>query len=71
MLEPADSQEAKDFTRRAFALSEEYDTPILLRMCTRIAHARSMVEQGEMEQVALKPFQKDPMKYVKMCIRDR
>lgn len=66
MLEPADSQEAKDFTRRAFALSEEYDTPILLRMCTRISHARSLVEQGEVEQVALKPFQKDPMKYVMM-----
>ena len=64
MLEPADSQEAKDFTRRAFALSEEYDTPILLRMCTRIAHARSMVEQGEVEQVALKPC----LLYTSRCV---
>ncbi len=46
LLEPSDSQEALDFTRRAFALSEEYDTPVLLRVTTRIAHGKSPVAVG-------------------------
>ena len=40
MLEPADSQEARDFTLRAFALSEEFDTPVMLRSVTRLSHAK-------------------------------
>jgi indolepyruvate ferredoxin oxidoreductase alpha subunit len=47
MLEPADSQECKDFTRLAFELSEQYDTPVMLRSCTRISHGKSVVELGE------------------------
>lgn len=47
MLEPADSQECKDFTRLAFELSEEYDTPVLLRTTTRISHSKSIVTLGE------------------------
>lgn len=46
-LEPADSQEAKDFTRLAFALSEEFDTPVLLRSVMRVSHCKSVVELGE------------------------
>ena len=42
MLEPSDSQEALDFTKEAFRLSEEYHTPILLRMCTRISHSQRL-----------------------------
>ena len=44
MLEPADSQECKDFTRLAFELSEKFDTPVMLRSCTRISHGKSIVE---------------------------
>jgi len=47
MLEPADSQECKEFTRLAFELSEKYDTPVMLRTCTRISHSKSVVELGE------------------------
>jgi indolepyruvate ferredoxin oxidoreductase alpha subunit len=47
MLEPSDSQECKDFTRLAFELSELYDTPVLLRSCTRISHGKSIVDLGE------------------------
>ncbi len=47
MLEPADSQECKDFTRLAFNLSEEFDTPVLLRTTTRISHSKSIVELAE------------------------
>lgn len=47
MLEPADSQECKDFTRLAFELSEQFDTPVMLRSCTRISHGKSIVELAE------------------------
>ncbi|MBC7765779.1 MAG: indolepyruvate ferredoxin oxidoreductase subunit alpha, partial [Hyphomonadaceae bacterium] len=66
MLEPADSQEAKDFTKLAFQLSEQFDTPVFIRISTRIAHSQTMVEMGEREEYALKPYQKNPLKYVMM-----
>ena len=44
MLEPADSQECKEFAKLGYALSEEFDTPVLLRLTTRVSHARSVVE---------------------------
>jgi indolepyruvate ferredoxin oxidoreductase alpha subunit len=47
MLEPSDSQEAKDFTKRAFEISEEFDTPVMLRTVTRISHSKGPVELGE------------------------
>ena len=47
MLEPADSVEAKEFVKMAFEISESFDTPVLLRMCTRIAHSQSIVEFSE------------------------
>ena len=62
MLEPSDSQEALDFAKRAFALSEEYHTPILLRMCTRISHSQSIVERGERHEVPKKEYHKDPQR---------
>ena len=64
MLEPADSQECKDFTKLAFALSEQYDTPVIIRVTTRIAHARSLVEVAPRENVAVKPYEKNMAKYV-------
>ena len=66
MLEPADSQEAYTFAKEAFALSEKYDTPVLLRMCTRIAHSQSIVEMAEAIPPVLKDYEKNPAKYIMM-----
>ena len=66
MLEPADSNEAYAFAKAAFALSEKYDTPVLLRMCTRIAHSQSVVELGEAEPAVLRDYEKNPAKYIMM-----
>lgn len=66
MLEPSDSQEAKDFTMLAFELSEKYDTPVMLRLTTRIAHSRGLVEVGERKDIALKEYSKNIAKYVMM-----
>ncbi len=64
MLEPADSEEAKEYTRIAFDLSEKYDTPVLLRMCTRIAHSQSGVELKDPDSVEIKKYIKKPEKYI-------
>ena len=64
MLEPAYSEEARAFAKRAFQLSEEYDTPVFLKLCTRIAHSQSIVELGEREEVPAKPYEKNIAKYV-------
>ena len=66
MLEPADSAEAYAFAKAAFELSEQFDTPVLLRMCTRIAHSQSVVETQERVQPVLKDYVKDPAKYIMM-----
>ena len=60
MLEPADSQEAKEFTRLAFWLSETYDTPVLLRVTTRISHCVTSVVLGDREEPPARPYEKDP-----------
>ncbi|MDK2992016.1 MAG: indolepyruvate ferredoxin oxidoreductase, alpha subunit [Clostridiales bacterium] len=66
MLEPSDSQEAKDFAMMAFELSERFDLPILLRMTTRVSHARGLVEIGERKNIPLKEYKRDINKYVMM-----
>ena len=66
MLEPSDSAEAYEFARTAFELSEQYDTPVLLRMCTRIAHSQSIVETKEPIPAVLKDYEKNPGKYIMM-----
>ena len=66
MLEPADSGECRDFTAAAYELSERFDTPVLLRMATRIAHSQSLVEPKERMDDTLKPYEKNPAKYVMM-----
>ena len=66
MLEPADSAEALAFSRDAFALSEQFDTPVLLRICTRVAHSQSVVEIGERVAVETKPYVKNGAKYIMM-----
>ena len=64
MLEPSDSQEAKDFTKLAFELSEKFDTPVMLRVTTRICHSKSLVELGERKTSQPGPYEKDIAKYV-------
>ena len=64
MLEPADSMEAYTFAKNAFELSEKFDTPVLLRICTRIAHSQSIVETSEKVPAVLKDYEKNPAKYI-------
>ena len=66
MLEPSDSSEALAFAKLAYELSETYDTPVFLKMCTRVAHSQSLVETGERVLPALKPYQKNIQKNVMM-----
>ena len=66
MVEPSDSQECLDFIKYAYDLSEEYDTPVIFRTCTRVAHSQSIVETGERQERELKPYEKNPQKYVMM-----
>ena len=66
MLEPADSAEALAFAKLAYDLSEEYDAPVLLKMCTRIAHSQSVVETGERITPPEKPYEKNGAKYIMM-----
>ena len=66
MLEPSDSGECKEFTKLAYALSEEYDTPVFLRLSTRVSHSQSMVELCERENDELKDYEKNIPKYVMM-----
>lgn len=66
MLEPSDSGECRDFTKLAFSLSEEYDTPVFIRLSTRVSHSQSLVELHEPENVDLKPYVKNIAKNVMM-----
>ena len=66
MLEPSDSQEALEFSKAAFELSEKYDTPVLLRMCTRVSHSQSIVETSERVVPERKTYVKNSPKYVMM-----
>ena len=65
MLEPSDSAEALAFAKKAFEISEEFDTPVLLKMVTRVAHSQSVVERGE-RTVPVKKYEKNIGKYVMM-----
>lgn len=66
VLEPSDSQEAKDFVKYAYALSEAYDTPVILRSTTRLSHSRGPVELRDREERPDIPYEKDIAKYVMM-----
>jgi indolepyruvate ferredoxin oxidoreductase alpha subunit len=63
MLEPSDSQEAKDMVKAAFEISETFDCPVLLRMTTRVCHSKSLVDIGEREEVGRRPYTKNLAKY--------
>jgi indolepyruvate ferredoxin oxidoreductase alpha subunit len=64
VLEPADAQEALDYTRIAFDVSEEFDTPVIVRSTTRLSHTRSLVRQGRRHEPVPKPFIEDFTKNV-------
>lgn len=66
VLEPSDSQEAKDFVGEAFRISEEYDTPVILRTTTRLAHSQGPVTLGERVEPSDKPYERNPAKNVMM-----
>ena len=64
LIEPSDSQEAKDFLKIAYNVSEEFDTPVILRLTTRISHSKGVVELGSREEMGVEGFTKNPEKYV-------
>lgn len=66
VLEPSDSAEAKEFTKYAFELSEKYDTPVILRLTTRVAHSQSLVELEDRTECPNLPYERDIKKYVMM-----
>ncbi|MBR5439223.1 MAG: indolepyruvate ferredoxin oxidoreductase subunit alpha [Clostridia bacterium] len=66
MLEPSNSSECKEFTKFAFELSEKYDTPVFIRLSTRVSHSQSLVEEGEPISAPLKPYEKNIQKNVMM-----
>ena len=66
MLEPSDSAESLEFVKIAYELSEEYDTPVIIKMCTRVAHSQSVVETAERVLPAKKAYEKNIPKYVMM-----
>ena len=66
MLEPSDAGEGLAFAKLAYEISEKFDTPVLLKMCTRVAHSQSIVEPSERKDLPQKPYEKNPMKYIMM-----
>lgn len=66
MLEPADSKECLEYTKKAFEFSEKFDTPVILRLTTRVAHSRSLAALSDRADVPVKEYVKNPQKYVMM-----
>lgn len=66
MLEPADAAEALSFVKLGYEMSEKFDTPVMLKMCTRIAHSQSVIETAERVCVPAKPYEKNGPKYIMM-----
>ena len=64
MVEPSDSAEAKEFVKVAFEISEKYDTPVIFRTCTRIAHSQCPVQLDEPLPAVKKDYVKNPQKYI-------
>ena len=66
VLEPSDSQEAKDFMKTAFELSEKYDTPVIVRTTTRLSHSQGPVTLCDRVEIEDKPYERNPAKFVMM-----
>ncbi len=66
MLEPSDSKESIDFVKEAFEISEKFDTPVFIKMCTRVAHSQSVIEESDRLDIAQKVYEKNGEKYIMM-----
>ena len=66
MVEPSDSAECKEFTKMAYELSEKFDTPVILRLSTRVSHSQSVVDEQERVQHDTGKYEKNAAKYVMM-----
>ena len=66
VMDPSDSQEALDFTRDAYGISEQFDVPVIIRSTVRVSHTKCPVKVGQRAQVPRKEFVKDPSKWVMM-----
>ncbi|MDR2531373.1 MAG: indolepyruvate ferredoxin oxidoreductase subunit alpha [Oscillospiraceae bacterium] len=66
MLEPTDTKDCFEFTKLAFDISEEFDTPVLIRLSTRVCHSQGIIEKGERKERVKEPYKKDLHKYVMM-----
>lgn len=66
MLEPSDSGECIEFVKLGYEISEKYDTPVFIKMCTRVAHSQSIVTESERVLPEQKPYLKDGAKYIMM-----
>ncbi len=64
LIEPSDAQEAHDFIKIAFEISEKFEIPVLFRMTTRISHTKGVVEVGERKEVLLKNYIKNPQQFI-------
>ena len=64
LLEPSDNQEAKDYVKLAYQISEQFETPVMIRVTMRLAHTKGLVEHGERSTAPKKPFVKDNLKWV-------
>lgn len=64
VIEPSDSQEAIDYIKEAYRLSEQFDTPVMFRVTTRLCHSQSLAEESPRDEVGCKPYKKDAPKYV-------
>ncbi len=64
VLEPSDSKECKEYVKLGMELSEKYDTPVIIRLTTRVSHSQGIVEMEERQEVVLKDYKKDIAKYV-------
>ena len=71
MIEASDSQECRDYIKKAYELSEEFDIPVLFRMTTRVCHSKSVVELGERSEVPVKQYEKHPEKYSMLPVNAR
>ena len=66
MIEPSDSGECKEFAKAAYELSEKFDSPVIVRLSTRVSHSQSAVELCDREEKDLVPYEKNAAKYVMM-----
>ncbi|MBO4355883.1 MAG: indolepyruvate ferredoxin oxidoreductase subunit alpha, partial [Clostridia bacterium] len=64
MLEPSDSSEAAEFVKIAYEISEGFDTPVIIKMCTRVAHSQSIVDTCDRTESEVKSYEKNPRKYI-------